>query len=150
MDNNTVYTLTIPLLCGVLFGYIHHFNHLYVSNTKMIIRQSDQIQFLLTRIIELENKIKKNNSYTSIAQDECEYEDDVVAEDECDEDDVIAEDDCDDDVIAEDDCHDDVIAEEECDDDVVTEGKKEKDFELVEKNATFKISKNNGWLRFIF
>ena len=58
MDNTTVYTLSIPLLFSILFGYVHHFSRLYVSNTKMIIRQGDQIQFLLTRVIDLNKKMK--------------------------------------------------------------------------------------------
>ena len=124
MDN---YTLSIPLLFGILFGYIHHFNHLYVSNTKMIIRQSDQIQFLLTRIMELENKIKNLKSDT-----------DIIIEDFLD----TVEDDNDNDT-------DNNVLKEE--DNVINKDvSNEKEFELVETSSTFKINKNNGWLRFIF
>jgi hypothetical protein len=143
MDN---YTLSIPLLFGILFGYIHHFNNLYVSNTKMIIRQSDQIQFLLTRIIELENKIKKLKTDITI-DTVLEDEDDNLAEDIVQED-IIVEDE--DDNIVED--EDDNIVEDE-DDNIVEDHnnkKDEKEFELIETNSTFKISKNNGWLRYIF
>jgi hypothetical protein len=147
MDN---YTLSIPLLFGILFGYIHHFNNLYVSNTKMIIRQSDQIQFLLTRIIELENKIKKlktditiNDFLDTVAEDI--VQEDIIVEDE---DDNIVEDEDD-----EDDGDDDDIVEDDNnieDDNNEKEKKEEKEFELIETNSTFKISKNNGWLRYIF
>jgi hypothetical protein len=155
MDN---YTLSIPLLFGILFGYIHHFNNLYVSNTKMIIRQSDQIQFLLTRIIELENKIKKlktditiNDFLDTVAEDI--VQEDIIVEDEDDnivedEDDNIVEDEDD-----EDDGDDDDIVEDDNnieDDNNEKEKKEEKEFELIETNSTFKISKNNGWLRYIF
>ena len=118
MDN---YTLSIPLLFGILFGYTHHFNHLYVSNTKMIIRQSDQIQFLLTRIVDLENKIRKLKSDTDIAVD------DFL--DTIDEDIVTKED-------------EDIVTKEVIEDD--------KDFEVVETSSTFKMNKNKGWLQYIF
>ena len=124
MDN---YTLSIPLLFGILFGYIHHFNHLYVSNTKMIIRQSDQIQFLLTRIIELEKKIKNLKSDTDITVDELL---DTVEEENATEE--LAQE------------YDNVAKEN------VTNENEEKDFELVETSSTFKITKNKGWLQYIF
>ena len=54
-----IYTCSISAIIGVLFGYIKHFNNLYVSNTKLIIQQNNQIKFILTRIIEIESKIKK-------------------------------------------------------------------------------------------
>lgn len=126
MDN---YTLSIPLLFGILFGYIHHFNHLYVSNTKMIIRQSDQIQFLLTRIMELENKIKNLKSNTDITSDD--FLDTVEEEEENATEEVVED--------------DDNVAKEN-----VTNETEEKDFELVETSSTFKISKNKGWLQYIF
>ena len=143
MDN---YTLSIPLLFGILFGYIHHFNHLYVSNTKMIIRQSDQIQFLLTRIIELENKINKLKSDSDIAVDDFldTIDEDIVTKEVVlkeDEDNVLKEDE--DNVLKED---EDIVTKE-----VVEENEKEdKDFELVETSSTFKINKNKGWLQYIF
>ena len=139
MDN---YTLSIPLLFGILFGYIHHFNHLYVSNTKMIIRQSDQIQFLLTRIIELENKINKLKSDSDIAVDDFldTIDEDIVTKEVVlkeDEDNVLKEDE--DNVLKED---EDIVTKEVVEDD--------KDFELVETSSTFKINKNKGWLQYIF
>ena len=141
MDN---YTLSIPLLFSILFGYVHHFNHLYVSNTKMIIRQGDQIQFLLTRIIELENKIKKlktDITIETVSQDESESEDEDVSEKK----DLFGEE-----YIVEDEA--DNIVEDEADNIVEDHNneKEEKEFELIEPNSTFKITKNNGWLQYIF
>ena len=130
MDN---YTLSIPLLFGILFGYIHHFNHLYVSNTKMIIRQSDQIQFLLTRIMELENKIKNLKPNTDITIDDFL---DTVEEEKNATEEVVEEND---NVSKE---KEDIITKEVVEDD--------KDFELVETSSTFKISKNKGWLQYIY
>ena len=124
MDNTIVYTFIVPLIVGIFFGEIKYCHTLYVSNTKLIMRQSDQIQFLLTRIIELDKKIKKLN--LDITQEEEEL--DCLEEKE------------------------DVIIEEK-ELDCLQEEKLpclEKDFELVEPSSTYKISKNNGWLRFIF
>jgi hypothetical protein len=125
MDNTIVYTFIVPLIVGIFFGEIKYCHTLYVSNTKLIMRQSDQIQFLLTRIIELDKKIKKLN--LDITQEEEEL--DCLQEEK-----------------------EDVIIEEK-ELDCLQEEKLpclEKDFELVEPSSTYKISKNNGWLRFIF
>ena len=127
MDN---YILSIPLLFGILFGYTHHFNHLYVSNTKMIIRQSDQIQFLLTRIMELETKIKKLQLDIDIPNEDFL---DTIVEDAEDVEDIVVKD------------VEDIVAE-----DIVAEEKDDKEFELVEPTSTFKINKNKGWLQYIF
>jgi predicted nuclease with TOPRIM domain len=112
----------------------------------MIIRQGDQIQFLLTRIIELDKKIKNLKTEITI-------EEDVIQEDQClqDEDQCLQEEDqC---LQEEDEC---LQEEDECLQDETQCLEKdqsqclEKDFELIESTSTFKISKNNGWLRFIF
>ena len=131
MDN---YTLSIPLLFGILFGYIHHFNHLYVSNTKMIIRQSDQIQFLLTRIVDLENKIRKlkSDTDTDISVDDFldTIDENINTKEVVEENDNVTKED------------EDIVTKEVVEDD--------KDFELVETSSTFKINKNKGWLQYIF
>lgn len=139
MDNTSVYTLSIPLLFSVLFGYVHHFSRLYVSNTKMIIRQGDQIQFLLTRIIELDKKIKSIKSDIIIEESECLDEEVVVKE-------VVVKEVVDEEVVVKE------IVDEIVEEVVVKEESEclEKDFELIEPTSTYKISKNDGWLRFIF
>jgi len=132
MDNTIVYTCIVPLIVGIFFGEIKYCHTLYVSNTKLIMRQSDQIQFLLTRIIELDKKIKKLN--LDITQEEKEL--DCLEESPC----LEKELDC----LEESPCLEkelDCLEESPC---------LEKDFELVETTSTYKISKNNGWLRFIF
>ncbi len=154
MDNNTIYTLSIPLLFTILFGYVHHFSRLYVSNTKMIIRQSEQIQFILQRVIELDKKIKNLKSNITIEEAQClEEEAQCLEEDsKClEEDSQFLEEEvlCLEEEVP---CleEDSQCLEEEvlC----LEEDSQclEKDFELIEKNSTYKISKNNGWLRFIF
>jgi hypothetical protein len=166
MDNTAVYTLSIPLLFSILFGYVHHFSRLYVSNTKMIIRQGDQIQFLLTRIIELDKKVKSLKS--DIAIEKLDFLDDEeldCLEEEKEKSDCLDEEELD--------CLEEASQslEEESqsleEDSQCLEEKSqyleevsdcleeksqclEKDFELVEPNSTYKITKNNGWLRFIF
>ena len=102
-------------------------------------RQGDQIQFLLTRIMELENKIKKLNSDITIDIDTISEDDNLVEEEE------------DEDLFGE----EDIIEDQKVDkDDIVEDNNQlienEKEFELIEPNSTFKITKNNGWLRFIF
>jgi len=151
MDNTAVYTLSIPLLFSILFGYVHHFSRLYVSNTKMIIRQGDQIQFLLTRIIELDKKVKSLKSDIAIEKldflddEELDYLEEEKEKSDC----LEKESQC---LEEKSQCleEDSQCLEEESD---CLEEKSqclEKDFELVEPNSTYKITKNNGWLRFIF
>lgn len=136
--DNIVYTCLVPLIVGIFFGEIRYCHTLYVSNTKLIMRQSDQIQFLLTRIIELDKKIKKLN--LDITQEEeldCLEEEDLDCLEEKEELDCLEE-------------KEDVIIEEKELDCLQELPCLEKDFELVEPSSTYKISKNNGWLRFIF
>jgi hypothetical protein len=54
-----IYSSVATLLIGIFFETTRNIHTLFVSNTKLIIRQSEQIQFLLTRVIELDKKIKK-------------------------------------------------------------------------------------------
>ena len=135
--DNIVYTYIVPLIVGIFFGEIRYCHNLFVSNTKLIMRQNDQIQFLLTRIIELENKIKKLNS-TNIIEEESlclqEEELDCLQEEELD---CLQE--------------DSLCLEKKLD--CLQEEKSnclQEDFEIVEPSSTHKISKNNGWLKFIF
>jgi RNA recognition motif-containing protein len=121
----------------------------------MIIRQSDQIQFLLTRIIELENKIKKLNTEITI---ETVSQDDNLSENKDffrEEEDIIEDES---ENIIEDESEN--IIEDESENIIEDESeniieehnneKEEKEFELIEPNSTFKITKNNGWLQYIF
>jgi len=144
--DNIFYTCIAPLIVCIFFGEIRYCHTLYVSNTKLIMRQSDQIQFLLTRIIELDKKIKKLN--LDITQEEKEL--DCLQESPCLEEEEKS--DC-----LEEEEKLDCLQEEKLD--CLQEEKLdclqespclEKDFELVEPSSTYKISKNNGWLRFIF
>ena len=57
--DNIIYTSAAALMIGIFYSAIRHMHVLYISNTKLIIRQGDQIQFILTRVIELDKKIKR-------------------------------------------------------------------------------------------
>ena len=131
--DNIVYTYAIPLIIGIFFGEIRYCHTLFVSNTKLIMRQSDQIQFLLTRIMELETKIKKLQLDIDIPNEDFL---DAVAEDVLD---TVAED-----------VLDAIVEDVEDVEDIVAEEKDDKEFELVETTSTFKINKNKGWLQYIF
>ena len=132
MDNNIGYTLTIPLLFGIFCGYFHHFNHLYVSNTKLIIRQSEQIQFILGRMIELENKIRilKSDASNEQVEEELEVENEEVEDLNEDKEDLS-----------------DFFGEE-----ILEKDTKEEVFEIIEPTLSpnSHANKKSGWLSFLF
>jgi len=146
--DNIVYTCAFPLIIGVLFGAVRHFHTLFISNTKLIIRQSDQIQFILTRVIELDKKIKRlekelddlnnNDSLdTSIL--------DTIQEEEEEEEELLTE------MIDKD---SDLNKENENEDDLsqhVEDLTKEKElsFEIIE-STPIKTQKEKGWIRYLF
>lgn len=59
MDNIDSLLLRIPIVMTIFIGALKHFHTLYISNTRLIIKQSDQIQFLVKRLIELNKKIDR-------------------------------------------------------------------------------------------
>ena len=59
MDNIDSLLLRIPIVMTIFIGAFKHFHTLYISNTRLIIKQSDQIQFLVKRLIELNKKIDR-------------------------------------------------------------------------------------------
>jgi len=124
MENTIVYSLSIPLLFGIFCGYVNYFNCLYVSNTKLIIRQSEQIQFVLGRMIELENKIKSLKSHADLNEQVKDDELDKVLEEDLNED----------------------------EEDLNEEYAKEEVFELIETTLTPNAHENkkSSWLSFLF
>ena len=124
MDNNIGYTLTIPLLFGIFCGYFHHFNHLYVSNTKLIIRQSEQIQFILGRMIELENKIRILKSDAASNEQVEDINEDASNEQVEDLNDFFGE-------------------------EILEKDTKEEVFELIEP-VPIKTQQEKGWIRYLF
>ena len=145
--DNIVYTCAFPLIIGVLFGAVRHFHTLFISNTKLIIRQSDQIQFILTRVIEVDKKIKRlekelddlnnNDSLdTSIL--------DTIQEEEEEEELLTEMIDKDSDLNKENENEDDLSQHVE---DLTKE--KELSFEIIE-STPIKTQKEKGWIRYLF
>jgi seryl-tRNA synthetase len=147
--DNIVYTCAFPLIIGVLFGAVRHFHTLFISNTKLIIRQSDQIQFILTRVIELDKKIKRlekelddlNNNNDSLDTSIL----DTIQEEEEEEEELLTE------MIDKD---SDLNKENENEDDLsqhVEDLTKEKElsFEIIE-STPIKTQKEKGWIRYLF
>jgi len=129
--DNIVYTSAAALMIGIFYSAVRHMRVLYISNTKLIIRQSDQIQFLLVRLIELDKKINRiklevhdlNSINSSILESMQEEEKDKKEEEE-----LLTE----------------ITSEEKNKD-----KDKEISFELIESTAV-KTHKEKGWIRYLF
>jgi hypothetical protein len=119
-----IYSSVATLLIGIFFETTRNIHTLFVSNTKLIIRQGQQIQFLLTRVIELDKKIKK-------MKEEIEMNNSIDL-------DIIEE---------------ETEETEEKEEKEETEEKEEKEeeilFEIVE-SAPVKTQKEKGWIRYLF
>jgi Skp family chaperone for outer membrane proteins len=150
--DNIVYTCAFPLIIGVLFGAVRHFHTLFISNTKLIIRQSDQIQFILTRVVELDKKIKRlekelndlNNNNdsldTSILDTIQEEEEETLTEMMDKNSDLNEENENDDDLSQHQ--HVEYLTKEK-------EKEKENSFEIIE-STPIKTQKEKGWIRYLF
>ena len=135
MDNIS-YTYSLPILIPIFIGVVNHFHTLYISNTRLIIKQSDQIQFLVKRLIELNKKIDRLqneiislNETLSAKNDEDVDLEDVDLEDE--------------------DLEDEDLQEKTNSKELV---KEEEVFELIEKRLSpvSATNKKSSWLSFIF
>jgi len=151
--DNIVYTCAFPLIIGVLFGAVRHFHTLFISNTKLIIRQSDQIQFILTRVVELDKKIKRlekelndlNNNNDSLDTSIL----DTIQEEEEEEEETLTEMiDKDSDLNEE---NENDLSQHQHVEDLTKEKEKEKEnsFEIIESTA-IKTQKEKGWIRYLF
>ena len=132
--DNIVYTCTVPLVVGIFFGAIRHMHILYMSNTKLIIQQSDQIQFVLTRVIDLNKKIRmleqklEDLNEKEELRDIKEYLSEELKED----------------LKEEDDLNEEKYLKEETEE-------KEASFEIIEnETAPIKTQKEKGWIRYLF
>lgn len=129
MDNIT-YTYYVPIMMTIFIGAVKHFHNLYISNTRLIIKQSDQIQFLVKRLIELNKKIDRlQNEITSLNDSSSTFLSTINEEDDNLEDVDLEE--------KED--HKELVEEEEV-------------FELIEKRLSpvSATNKKSSWLSFIF
>lgn len=157
--DNIVYTSAATLILGIFFSAATRLNVIYVSNTKCIIQQGEQIHFLLNRLIDLNKKINKleieittlsasNISYTCLSTIEEEELDEDLEED-LDED---LEEDLDKDL--EEDLKQDLEENEDLNEDLDEdlEEKLEEVFELIEPRLSpVTISnKKSRWLSFLF
>jgi hypothetical protein len=145
MDNIS-YTYSLPILIPIFIGVVNHFHTLYISNTRLIIKQSDQIQFLVKRLIELNKKIDRLqneiislNETLSAKNDEDVDLEDVDLEDEDLEDEDLEDEDLEDEDLQEKTNSKELVKEEEV-------------FELIEKRLSpvSATNKKSSWLSFIF
>ena len=144
MDNIDYLLLRIPILIPIFIGVVNHFHTLYISNTRLIIKQSDQIQFLVKRLIELNKKIDRlQNEIISLNEtSSAKNEEDVDLEDV----DLECEDLEDEDL---EDLEDKDLQEKTNSKELV---KEEEVFELIEKRLSpvSATNKKSSWLSFIF
>jgi hypothetical protein len=147
--DNIVYTSAATLILGIFFSAATRLNVIYVSNTKCIIQQGEQIHFLLNRLIDLNKKINKleieittlsasNISYTCLS---------TIEEEELEED---LEEDLEEKL--EEDLDEDLKQDLKQDLDEDLEEKLEEVFELIEPRLSpVTISnKKSRWLSFLF
>jgi hypothetical protein len=137
--DNIDHTYYVPIMLTLFIGAVKHFHNLYISNTRLIIKQSDQIQFLVKRLIELNKKIDKlQNEITSFNDSSSAFLSTINEED---------------------DNLEDVDLEEKEDQDFkeksnVNEVVKEEEdvFEIIEKRLSpvSATNKKSSWLSFIF
>ena len=121
--DNIVYTTSAVLIISI-FSAVRHMHILYMSNTRLIIRQSDQIQFVLTRVIDLNKKIRMLEQKLEDLNEPLQKEE----------------------------LHDikEYLNEELNEAEDLNEEKEEEvTFEIIE-NAPVKIQQEKGWLRYLF
>jgi hypothetical protein len=139
LASGSVYTIP-TIIFGVSIGLIKILECIqmkYISNTKLIIKQSEQIQFLLIRLVDLNKKIEKleinmNTSSSSTFLDDISNEDEEVDE-EVDE------------IIADDEPVDNEDQNLNKNDEVII-----KNFEIIESVLDDIPIKKKGWLPFLF
>ena len=82
LASGSVYTIP-TIIFGVSIGLIKILECIqmkYISNTKLIIKQSEQIQFLLVRLIDLNKKIEKLEINMNTSSSSTFLDDEVVDE----------------------------------------------------------------------
>jgi len=150
MDNIS-YTYSLPILIPIFIGVVNHFHTLYISNTRLIIKQSDQIQFLVKRLIELNKKIDRlQNEIISLNETlSAKNDEDVDLEDVDLEDEDLEDEDLEDEDLEDEDLEDEDLQEKTNSKELV---KEEEVFELIEKRLSpvSATNKKSSWLSFIF
>jgi hypothetical protein len=147
-----VSTIIIGLSIG-LIKYSEYIQSMYISNANLIMRQGDQISFLIKRLVELNKKINNlelefttlsTKSYFTYDDEELEETKDELVADELVADELVA-----DELVA-----DELVADELVADELVV---KEEVFEIIDATIaantntntnTTVASKKNGWFSF--
>jgi len=130
--DNIDHTYYVPIMLTLFIGAVKHFHNLYISNTRLIIKQSDQIQFLVKRLIELNKKIDRlQNEITSLNDSSSTFLSTINEED---------------------DNLEDVDLQEKEDHKELEKEEEEEVFELIEKRLSpvSATNKKSSWLSFIF
>jgi hypothetical protein len=134
--DNIVYTCIVPLIFGIFFGEIRYCYTLFVSNTKLINRQSDQIQFILSRVIDLDKKIKRLEQELNDLNNNDKNNDNSINS-------FIL------DTIQEEPSEKELVEKELVAEDLVEEDIKEVSFEIIEP-VPIKTQQEKGWIRYLF
>jgi len=118
-----------------LFKYSEYIQNIHLSNTNLIIRQNDQIRFLLKRIIDLNKKIDRMHFDYTILTTSSTFLDE---EKDVDKDIIVKE---------------DIIIEEVVEEDIVENLQAnviENNFEIIETEIDDKLNKKKSWFRPFF
>jgi hypothetical protein len=137
--DNIVYTSAATLILGIFYSAVARLNIIYVSNTNCIIRQGDQIHFLLNRLIDLNKKINKLEiEITTLSASNISYTCLPTIEEE--------------DLEEKEDLEEDLEENLEEKEDLLDEEKLDEVFELIEQRLSpVTISnKKSRWLSFLF
>ena len=149
--DNIVYTSAAALMIGIFYSAVRHLHVLYISNTQLIIRQNDQIQFLIVRVIELDKKIKKireeMDDVTNINDSIDDFILDTIQEEEENEELLTEMTDEENKNKNENDLNEAVEVEVEVE--VEDEIENKISFEIVESGPV-KTQKEKGWIRYLF
>jgi hypothetical protein len=150
--NLSLYALPVStIIIGLsvsLIKFSEYIQNCCVSNTNLIIRQNDQIGFLLKRLIDLNDKIVKLElDFTTLSTklyftyDE-ELEDEELEDEELEDDELVASDLTKDELVASDLTKDELVASDLTKDELEV-------FEIIDVN-TVASAKKTSWMSFLF
>jgi hypothetical protein len=119
---------SISFIIGLSVGFIkysEYIHRMYISNTNLIIKQNDQISFLLKRLVDLNKKIVKLEfEFTALSEtNACFADDELVVKEELVKEDIV----------------------ENLQANVI-----ENNFEIIETAIDDKLNKKKGWFRPFF
>jgi hypothetical protein len=122
-----------------LFKYSEYIQSIHLSNTNLIIKQNDQIQFLLKRIIDLNKKIDRMHfDYTILSTSSTFLDEEKDVDKDVDKDIIVKE---------------NIIIEEVVEENIVENLQAnviENNFEIIETEIDDKLNKKKSWFRPFF